>query len=53
MKFHGSRYALTSALGAATTGMACMQFGYIGLFSAVVVGLFCLLVVPYEQRGDN
>lgn len=30
-----------------------MQFGYIGLAASVVVGLFCNIVIPYEQRGDN
>jgi uncharacterized protein (DUF697 family) len=51
--FHGSRYAITAALGAATTGLTCLQFSYLGLLTSVVVGMLCLIVVPYEQRGDN
>ena len=53
MKFHSTRYAITSAFGALTTGLLSIQFSYFGLLACILVGLLCYVVIPMDQAGDQ
>lgn len=59
MKLHASRYGLTTAMCVlAATSMVIAADNdiakwFLAFTSAMFSGLFCIAVIPFEQKGDT